>query len=66
MTAARNRIPLEAHAPLPAQPDAAIDVAAADHAGDCPWTHRGASAAAERLQSGIRIEDILADVANRR
>ena len=66
MTAARNDVSSDAHAALPAPPTAPIDATARCDVGDCPWSHCDAPAVTQRLQAGIWIEEILADVDNRR
>ncbi len=64
MTAARNDFLLEEHGPLrPRSAAARLDTAAPDRAwSDFPWTERDASATAQRLQTAVWIEEILADL----
>ena len=64
MTAARNDFLLEDHGPLGARSAAArLDTAAADGArSDFPWAEPDPSATAQRLQTAVWIEEILADL----
>ena len=64
MTAARNDFLLEEHGPLrPGSAAARLDAPAADGAwSDFPWADRDASATAQRLQTAVWIEEILADL----
>ncbi len=66
MTAARNGIFPDAQVALPAPATVPTDAMAPYDAGDCPWTDCDAPAAAQRLQAGIWVEEILADVDSRR
>lgn len=64
MTAARNDFLLEEHGPLrPRSAAARLDAPAGDGAwSDFPWADRDASATAQRRQTAVWIEEILADL----
>ena len=65
MTAVRNDFLTEDHGPLPARPAAPrLDAPTFDDAN--PWAVRVAAATAQRVQTATWIEDILADIDNRR
>lgn len=67
MTAARNDFLVEDHGPLTAPPGVGRPAPAVDDDtwSDYPWGGRNASAAAQRRENAVWIEEILAEVDRR-
>ena len=68
MTAARSDFLVEEYDPMLAPTaDPRLDALASDDAwSDYPWADRDAAATAQRLQTATWIEEILADIDDRR
>ena len=67
MTAARNDFLVEEHGPLTASPGDGRPAPTVDDDtwGDYPWGERSPSAAAQRRETAVWIEEILAEVDRR-
>ena len=67
MTAARNDFLVEDHGPLTARPGDGRPAPAVedDTWSDYPWVERSPSAAAQRRETAVWIEEILAEVDRR-
>lgn len=65
MTAARNDSLVEDYGPLTARAGGERLAVDAEAWGDCPWVERNPPAAAQRRETAVWIEEILAEVDRR-